>query len=63
MHHYLFDCSTWKYERWDMGKTLGRNAKLMEYILSNEKGIKKLLKFVRRTERFKHTNGEVDPTQ
>jgi hypothetical protein len=45
-----------------MGKKLGRNAKSMEYILSKEKGIEEVLKCVGRTERFKHSNSEVNPT-
>jgi ribonuclease HI len=61
-HHYLFDCPTWRHKRWSMGKKLGKNAKSMEHILSKEKGIKEVLKYVGRTERFKYSNSEVDPT-
>jgi hypothetical protein len=61
-HHYLFDCPTWKHERWSMGKNLGRNAKSLSFVLSNRKGVEELLKLVGRTERLKSTFGEVDPT-
>jgi hypothetical protein len=45
-----------------MVKELGWNTKSLAYILSKQKGIVKLLKYVGRTERFKNTYGEVDPS-
>jgi hypothetical protein len=44
-----------------MGKKLGKYVKSMDHILS-KKGIEEVLKYMGRTERFKHSNDEVDPT-
>jgi hypothetical protein len=62
VHHYLFECLTWRHKRWNMGKKLGKTAKSLSYILSSKKGVEELLKFVGRTEQFKNTFGDVDPT-
>jgi hypothetical protein len=61
-HHYLFDCPTWKPERWNMGKKLGHNMKIILYILNSQKGITEMLKYVGRMERLKDTFGEVNHT-
>jgi hypothetical protein len=46
-----------------MGKQLGWNTKSMVHILGKEKGIEEVLKYMGRTEQFKSSNGEVDPTR
>ena len=57
MHHYLFNCPAWRAEHWCMGKALGREAKSLQHVLSSEKGVDELLRFLGRTERFKATYG------
>jgi ribonuclease HI len=61
IHHYLFDCPTWRHERWHMSKKLGRKSKSLSHILTSESSIAELLKYVGRTEKFKNTFGEVNP--
>jgi hypothetical protein len=53
VHHYLFDCPTWKHKCWNMMKKLRRNAKSISFILNNWKGIAELLKYVGKTKRLK----------
>jgi hypothetical protein len=59
--HYLFDCMMWSHKQWSMGKKLGCNVKFLAYIFNNQRGVAELLKY-RRTECFKNTFSEVDPT-
>jgi ribonuclease HI len=54
VHHYLFDCPTWKHERWSMGRTMGRDSKSARRILNSQRGIKATLKFVGQTKRFQN---------
>ena len=61
VHHYLFDCMTWKHERWFMGQKLGRAAKSADHMLNTCKGVQELLKFIGHTSRFKKTLGDVLP--
>ena len=35
VHHFLFDCPTWRHERWSMGWVLGPKAKLADHVLNN----------------------------
>ena len=46
MHHFIFNCPTWRYGCWFMGRTLGRFAKLADRVLGTQKGIKELPNFV-----------------
>ena len=56
IHHYLFDCKTWKHERWLMGRSLGRASKSLRSLLNTKQGVKEVLKFIGRTKRLKgHT--------
>ena len=57
MHHFLFNCQVWRAECWHMGKALGCKAKLLQHVLSSEKGVDKLLRFLGRMEQFKATYG------
>ena len=59
VHNFLFDCPTWWHERWFMGRSLGSKAKSVDHVLSSQKGVEVLLKFVRSTGRLKHPAGEV----
>ena len=61
MHHYIFDCPTWSYEWWFMGRSLGRFAKSADQVLCTQKGIKELLHFVGHTGHLMHTFGKVSP--
>ena len=46
VHHFIFDCPTWRYEHWFMGRALGRFTKLADQVLGTQKGIEELLNFV-----------------
>ena len=59
VHHYLFECITWRHERWHMGKALGTLAKSAKCVLNSKKGIAELLKFVGHTARFRNALGDV----
>ena len=59
VHHFLFECRTWNHERWWMERELGREAKSAACIMSTEKGISELLKYVGHTGRLKATFGDV----
>ena len=61
VHHYLFNCLTWRHERWHMGWSLGRKAKLVDCVLNTPKGIKEVIRFVGRMGRFMSTFGEILP--
>ena len=53
IHHYLFDCETWKHEHWLMGCSLGRASKSLWSLLNTKRGVKEVLKYIGRTKRFK----------
>ena len=59
IHHFLFDCATWRQERWRMSSRLGRAAKEADCIMNTPKGITELMKYVRRTGRFKGVFSEL----
>src|SRR5882724_5058543 len=40
VHHYLFDCPTWKHKRWHLGQVLGQDSKSETCVLNSAKGIK-----------------------
>ena len=54
IHHYLFDCPTWRHERWHMGQALRRDAESETCAINDIKGVKAVLKFVGRTDCFKN---------
>ena len=56
IHHYLFDCKTWKHEHWLMGHGLGRASKSLRSLLNTKQGVKEVLKYIGRPKRLKgHT--------
>ena len=59
VHHFLFDCATWRHERWPMSNILGRAAKEANSVMNTLKGVAELMKFVGCTGRFKGTLGEL----
>ena len=48
VHHYIFECPTWNYERWFLGRSLGRFAKSADQVLGTQKEITELLNYVGR---------------
>ena len=50
VHQFLFDCATWRQERWQMGSSLGRAAKEADSIMNTPKGIAELMKYVGRAD-------------
>ena len=59
VHHFLFDCATWRHERWHMGNRLCRAAKEADSVVNTSKGVKELMKYIGCTGRFKGTFGEL----
>ena len=59
--HFLFECPEYKWERADMDRTLGHNSRDLQILLSEEKNVKALLKYIGKTKRLKITQGEVPP--
>jgi len=53
VHHFLFDCPTWRHERWQLSQALGWDSKLVTCVLNSLKGVKAVLKYVGRTGRLK----------
>jgi len=56
--HYLFECQAYAAERYNMDRALGHYSRDFKGIMLSTKRIKELLKFVRRTARFKKTLGD-----
>jgi hypothetical protein len=61
VHHFLFDCPSWRHERWAMGRALGSKAKSADHVLNSRKGVEALLKFVGSTGRLKRPAGDISP--
>ncbi|KAG2052019.1 hypothetical protein BDR06DRAFT_938349 [Suillus hirtellus] len=59
IHHYLFDCPQYRQERHILSNALRRDATSISYILTSEKAIPHLSKFINSTGRFKPTFGEM----
>ncbi|KAL1739248.1 hypothetical protein HDZ31DRAFT_25388, partial [Schizophyllum fasciatum] len=59
LRHFLFDCPTYRSDRTVMTRALGRNARNLEAIFHDKKGIYALLRYVGRTRRLQHTFGDV----
>jgi ribonuclease HI len=53
VHHFLFDCTTWSYERWPLSRRLGRASRSLATLLGTKKGVDEVLKYIGRTGRFK----------
>ena len=61
VHHFLFDCPTWRHERWSMGQALGPKVKSVDHVLNNQKGVEALLKFIRSTRWLKRPADDASP--
>jgi hypothetical protein len=51
--HYLFECSSYDYERHDLDRTLGCSSRDLKAILSDLDKTRTLLRYIGRTRRFK----------
>lgn len=56
--HFLFECQTYAAECFDMDRALGHYLRDLKGILESKMRIKELLKFVRKTARFKKMLGD-----
>ena len=63
LKHYLFKCPTYRWERSEMDRKLGRDSRNLKALLSNTKGIKTLLKYIGQTGRITLYIGEVPINQ
>ncbi|KAG1793726.1 uncharacterized protein HD556DRAFT_469962 [Suillus plorans] len=59
VHHYLFDCPQYAQERHQLANTLRRQATSISFILTAEEATKPLMRYIRKTGRFKPTFGEI----
>ncbi|KAF9555949.1 hypothetical protein CPC08DRAFT_614844, partial [Agrocybe pediades] len=59
LKHYLFECATYRWERGELDRKLGRDSRNLKTLLSTNKGIKALLKYIGQTGRIKLYKGEV----
>jgi ribonuclease HI len=59
VQHYLFECTTWKHERWHMSRNMGRAAKSISNVLNTQKGVKEVMQYIGRTGRLRSIYGEV----
>ncbi|KAJ3780081.1 hypothetical protein GGU10DRAFT_250040, partial [Lentinula aff. detonsa] len=57
--HYIMDCPAYRRERFQLLRKLGRNARSLCHILSNEKAIPHLLQYIGRTKRFQRVIGDL----
>ena len=53
VNHYVFECPTYEDERWELGRAMGRRELNLKNIMSSEKGLRALTKFIAKTGRFK----------
>jgi ribonuclease HI len=60
--HFLFDCPAYQNERHHLDTALGRHNRSLEHIMSEEKSIRELLRYIGSTKRFKRTHGDVTPS-
>ena len=51
--HYIFECPAYEDEQWELGRALGRRDLNLKNLMSSEKGLRALTKFIAKTGRFK----------
>ncbi len=54
VNHYLFNCSAYEDERWEMGKVLERKELTLKNLMGSEKGMRALAKFISKTRRMRN---------
>ncbi|KAG2033274.1 hypothetical protein BDR03DRAFT_967858, partial [Suillus americanus] len=59
IHHYLFDCPQYQRERRIFADAVRRNATFIAHILTSEKALPHLIRYINSTGRFKPTFGEL----
>ena len=59
VHHYLFDCPGFAYERHTLAWTTGCNSKLIRHLLGNWCTFKAVLTYVHATGRFRGIYGDL----
>jgi hypothetical protein len=55
VNHYLFSCTAYEDERWEMGKVLKRKELSLKNLMKSEEGMRALAKFISRTKRIRNT--------
>ena len=57
--HFIFECPAYEDEQWELGRALGRRDLNLKNLMSSEKGLRALTKFIAKTGRFnKRTDAE-----
>ncbi|KAF8166155.1 hypothetical protein BJ912DRAFT_863402 [Pholiota molesta] len=59
LHHFLFDCPTYNWERAEMDQALGRDSRNMKALMSSERHIVILLEYIRQTRRLRTKPGDI----
>lgn len=59
VHHYLFDCPGFTYERHTLARAMGRNSKSIRHLLGNWRAFKAVLAYVHATGRFRGIYGDL----
>ncbi|KAL1738145.1 hypothetical protein HDZ31DRAFT_51437, partial [Schizophyllum fasciatum] len=59
VHHFLFDCPSYNAQRFELRRTLGRDARDQQVLYGTKKGIIALLRYVAATRRFQRVFGDV----
>jgi hypothetical protein len=57
--HYLLHCTKYRTQRQTLQRELGRKASDVRYLLSNEKVLPALFRYVAATKRFAKTHGDL----
>ena len=59
VHHYLFECKAHDFAHYKLARKLGLKAKSLRYLLRNRRAFVPLFRFVRESEKFKASYGNV----
>jgi hypothetical protein len=54
VNHYLFSCTAYKDERWEMGKALKRKELSLKNLMESKKGMRALAQYISRTRRMRN---------
>lgn len=61
VHHYLFECDTYRYDWYLLSKAVRHKATDLKCLLNNGTGIHETLKYIGATKRFQELYGDVTP--
>ncbi|KAI4293673.1 hypothetical protein K525DRAFT_214343, partial [Schizophyllum commune Loenen D] len=59
VHHFLFECPSYNAQRFELRRTMGRDARDQRALYGTKKGIIALLRYIASTRRLAHVFGDV----